>query len=337
MTFDDRLYEWGELADRGWPALLIGNGASQAVWPRFGYQSLFEVARDEPEAGLSARDIALFGSLSAGSNFERVLGSLRTAQLVSSALKLEDTPITVAYESIRNALVEAVHKVHITYAATKKSSLQALRNVITSHEAVFTTNYDLLPYWAAMVDPPAEKAWEGQVADFFWSNGNGFDATNIDLWRSSTPLYYLHGALHLRRTLTSATTKVVAREDQSLLDVIAEDVPGAWPLFVSEGTAEAKLETFRSSAYLSFCFQKLADCEAALVLFGHSLGDEDDHLATAVDRVAGRRIAISLYRPQEVVGEMHRLKSKLPTQDISFFDAESHPLGDHALRSDLAE
>ena len=335
-AFDDRFYQWHQLADHPWPVLLLGNGASQAIWPRFGYHSLFEVARNQLEPGLSATNVELFRLFGSGSNFERVLGSLRTAQLVNSALEFEEDRTVEAYKSIRRSIVEAVKVVHIPYATVTKPVLRELRREIAAHDAVFTTNYDLLPYWAAMVDPPPGRPWARRIVDYLWTKPNFlFDASDTDVWSDSTRLYYLHGGLHLRRTVTSATTKVVAGDDVPLLDVIARDDGQAWLLFVSEGTAQAKLATIRSSDYLSFCLSELSTCSDPIVIFGHSLGVEDDHLVKALNRFPEREIAISLYRPEDQTAEMHRLKSRLARQDIRFFDAESHPLGDSGLSREL--
>lgn len=334
MTFDDRLYGWDELVDGPWPALLIGNGASQVVWPRFGYRSLFQVASEELEPGLSDSDVAVFDDLAAESNFEKVLGSLRTAQVVNTALRLETVQVAESYESIRQALVEAVQAVHVPYGTVQKSTLRSLRNEMTNYDSVFTTNYDLLPYWSAMVDPLPGEQWNRRLVDFFWTADSVFDATNTDARDEATRLYNLHGGLQLRRNLTSTTTKVVARGDQSLLEVIATDDGDAWPLFVSEGSADAKLATIRSSDYLSFCYRALATCDEPLVVFGHRLGNEDDHLVKALDHAPDRRLAVSLHQPRNQIAEMHWLKSRLPKQDIRFFDAESHPLGDSALMAD---
>jgi hypothetical protein len=39
------LLTWPELKEQGWNGLLIGNGASRAVWHRFAYGSLLEKAK----------------------------------------------------------------------------------------------------------------------------------------------------------------------------------------------------------------------------------------------------------------------------------------------------
>ena len=54
--------------------LLIGNGASQAVWEGFGYKSIYE--ESERTGYLLKDDIKLFKSLKT-ENFERVLSYLR--------------------------------------------------------------------------------------------------------------------------------------------------------------------------------------------------------------------------------------------------------------------
>lgn len=50
QEYDTRLEDWEALrADTAFSGLLLGNGASRAVWDDFGYDSLFENARTVEE------------------------------------------------------------------------------------------------------------------------------------------------------------------------------------------------------------------------------------------------------------------------------------------------
>src|SRR5699024_10985044 len=153
---------------------------------------------------------------------------------------------------------------------------------LARYKTIFTTNYDLLPYW------PAPYA---QIADYFHAE-DPFDLGQARAWKSqdsSRPgLYFLHGALHLARDDASGAEQKLVRDTQTdlmtRLQEVYEDGERYTPLFISEGTSDAKLASIRRSLYLSFTLQALSDCSAPLRILGHSLSDHDAHIRTAVER-----------------------------------------------------
>jgi len=86
-----KLKSWADCEGSAkWESLLLGNGASRAVWEKFGYPSLFDVACDlPPRERLTAKDVDLFQQLANTKNFEAVLASLLTTQTVAAALDLQ--------------------------------------------------------------------------------------------------------------------------------------------------------------------------------------------------------------------------------------------------------
>lgn len=100
----------GEFSKGG---LLLGNGASIAVWPEFRYRSLFEKAEpDELDEPLTAADQRIFSAFET-ENFEEVLSRLGTAIIVAKTLGQDASLLESRYNSVRQALVQAVAKVHI--------------------------------------------------------------------------------------------------------------------------------------------------------------------------------------------------------------------------------
>ena len=73
------------------------------------------------------------------------------------------------------------------------------------YKSVFSTNYDLLTYWAMMIEGDPDD-----FRDFFWQVGGPFDPTDVDAWGSLTLVYFLHGAVHLRRTAPDGAYKQTA-------------------------------------------------------------------------------------------------------------------------------
>lgn len=148
IKIDENLVEWEELSELEWKNLLLGNGFSINIWSRFGYGTLFEVAQmEEIDHHLTAQSLALFNHVGSA-NFEDVLRILYHAKLVDEQLgSPQDAEITALYESAKNALGSAVNFAHIPPAF---ANVAKINERLRSYKNVFTTNYDLIPYWAIM-------------------------------------------------------------------------------------------------------------------------------------------------------------------------------------------
>ena len=256
-TISDQLESWPILEkslpkkDRG---LLIGNGASIALWPHFRYSSLYEMARSYfitakmAENGqnlnrkqgyettskditktdhLTTREISVFSTLET-QNFEAVLSAMITAGKVWNIFDkptndIED--LRDSYRRVRKSLIRAVKEIHVPFDRVTEKLKAHLRGVFGSYSYVYSTNYDLLLYWAMMHD-------RDQFKDFVWgrdSNNprNLFDVSDTDLWdgdKPTTKVLFLHGALHLYKAADGRTFKKLSGEDGNLLDLF--DVQG---------------------------------------------------------------------------------------------------------------
>ncbi len=319
-----------------WRGLLVGNGSSIAVWPEFHYDSLYSIAAsDAGQHKLAAADISLFDAL-ATKNFEQVLSSLKTTGLVGSALQLGiDATLEERYSSIQAALFDAVHTVHVPWDHVSRETVPSLHDAMRQYRYVYSTNYDLVLYWASM------QAGGSGFIDFFWSGDhNEFDASHTSVFESFdhwTRVLYLHGGIHLRRLVGGGTRKVVAR-DGALLDQFATRYSDQEsPLLVSEGESTGKLDSIQSSDYLAFAFEKFATHEGGLVVFGHSLSDQDEHLVKPLRRAKSQPIAFSMLPDDDeerLLQEQARLKNRVaPRAPVHFFDASTHPLGSDAVRA----
>jgi len=312
---DDTLQDWSSIQDRYSGAILIGNGSSVSVSNAFSYPSLFDAAQ------LIDRDRDLFDALDT-TNFERVLSDLGIGEIVCRNSGHDTRRLRNQYRRIRSALVDSVVRVHVEWSDIPRRSLLHMRRAFREYDDVLTTNYDLLMYWAIMASAPSD------FVDFFWGTGNRFDISQVDAWPTRTRVYYLHGGLHLVRDKDGSARKRVAHAE-NLLQAFgsAEDVP----LFVSEGTALDKLRAIRSSDYLTFAFEALADNVDGMVVFGHSLRAQDSHIRRPLSRAD--RLAISIYpnTPRRTIAAKARFVGWFPEVEIDFFDATSHPLGHPSL------
>lgn len=313
--------------------ILVGNGASRAVWDRFAYESLFRIATSSKMTNrLSNLDLALFEKLNTR-NFEQVLESLNTARLVAAALEMDLPVLNDRYTGIQNALIEAVKGTHIPWVDVPSTVLGSIRKELLNYKSVYSTNYDLLIYWAMM-----SQKQGGSFKDYFW-NGY-FDLGNAEVYGCQTVVLYLHGGLHLYRTLTARTFKRRNEFGTNLLDLFAkpfaeDEEEDASPLFISEGSATDKLASIRRSDYLSFAYTKLTHHQGHLCVFGHSLSGSDDHIVQALKRVRkGDQIAISVFpgSPNEVIAAKANAFEKLPSASLRFYDSSTHPLGAAGLK-----
>lgn len=320
MSVNADLVDWNDIEEEyNWSGLLVGNGASIAIWDKFKYKSLYRKALKNIEHPLSSEDQEIFETVGAAHDFERVLAALWTTKGVCQSLDLETQSIRKHYQNIQRALIEAVHAVHIPWSNLSEEILRKIRSAIVPYESIFSTNYDLLLYWTIMAEtPPSHK-------DYFW-NGPDFDITNTEI-REGSRILYLHGALHLvKYPYGGGTSKLISARGDLLSQFGRSLRYGRTPLFVTEGTAQDKLATIRGSDYLSFAFEQFANFEGNLVVFGHSLGTSDQHLIDALKR-RPKTIAISM-RPTNANKIMeNKLKLQREFPNAIFFNSETHPLG----------
>lgn len=326
---DGRLLDWAEVeARQRWSALLVGNGMSIDVWPAFAYRSLYEQARRAER--LSAEDLALFAALGTR-NFEVVLAHLSATRRIVAALQRQTAFVEARYGSVQAAMGAAVRGVHATRSQLTGTALERVKTAMLGHEVVFTTNYDLLIYWAM-----GYEERYGSLVDLFWSSGSHgdceFDRQRTRLRPGSVPVYYLHGALHLIAHGDGTTRKLRRRPQQTLLGQFerpAADDPEARPLLVTEGTSAEKLRTIKGNGYLRHALGELHKCAAPLVVFGSSLGRPDHHLAAAINRHPARPVAVSM-TGREPKRERRRrqaaIRARLEAEQVWFFDAATHPL-----------
>lgn len=318
MNLDDNLPAWTEVDLHKWEALLLGNGASIAVWREFAYSNLFE------QAILSEDDRAIFDVLGT-TDFEQVLRALQISGLICEQAG-HAPDVDGRYDNVRKALADAVHRIHVPWGLIPQNTLLKIATALREYNHVFSTNYDLIPCWAIMANGEGFK-------DFFWNNANLFDPADVQLRGNETLIYYLHGGLHLCENLQRVAIKRVAGF-QNLLDTFANDSQTI-PLFVSEGASEQKLRVIRASDYLWHCYEALRRQSGPLVIFGNSLGPQDAHIASAIAEIPSRAVAVSIFptTPEAIIEtKIHFMKVLSGVEEVLFFDSRTHPLGNASLR-----
>jgi hypothetical protein len=337
---DDSLKPWSSISDSfNRASLLLGNGASQVIWPKFGYCSLYDQARCSVSNPLTLEDENLFQKFNTR-NFELILEKLISARSVMELMPESGVyldRIQQHYKRVQDALIEAVRNVHVPRSKVDDMTiLEHLCLELKKYRCIYTTNYDLLLYWIMSRD------WSAYTDYFSSPSGTNasdlvFDITTRRSVSPARPVLYIHGALHLYRSKSRLTYKLRWNSDGNILDRFGKyPEPDAVPLFVSEGTSKDKISAIDQSGYLSFAYGHFALNRDKLVIFGQSLSESDMHIVAPIKEQYGREVAISIYRRADakqgdVKSEKARYTKLLPNQCLSFFDAATHPLGAKSL------
>ncbi|MDD2159062.1 DUF4917 family protein [Pseudomonas sp. MIL19] len=327
-AFTGELEDWSTLnSSIGCPELLIGNGASLAVWRKFAYFSLFDEAQTTRNRPLSPTELSVFRALDT-SNFEQVLSALKNSIRVNAALTINSSSPRHRYFAIKEALIHAVRSVHIPWSQMQASSLTRINSALSQYQTVYSGNYDLLNYWAVMQN---QDAFE----EMFRGPDSTFDLGNNARQSSATRMLYLHGGMHLVKNI-DGSTRILNSSESTLLASFAINQLGDIPLFVNEGSSADKLKAIRSSDYLSFCYSQLSQPKETLCIFGHNLAAQDQHLVQALLQAGLKTLAISIYphNPLFIQQQKQHYANLFAGQDVAlrFFDAQSHPLGHPELR-----
>jgi hypothetical protein len=280
--------------------LLLGNGFSIALRPDiFSYGSLFENA----DFSSAPQIKSLFDALGT-QDFETAIRHLKDAATVLSIYKPELRELLQSLEKdadlIKDALVSAVAKRHPDrpYDITNEQ-YAACRAFLQRFSHIFTLNYDVLLYWALMQD-------EVDEIDLRPDDGFRHPEGDPDLpyvsWQEaqSSTIYYLHGALHLFDNGTEIIKYTWSKTDKAIVDQIRDALnENKYPLFVAEGTTESKAERILHNAYLHKALRSFESCcgptNNAIVIFGHSLATNDQHILRRISAGGVANILIGLY------------------------------------------
>jgi len=260
---------------------------------------------------------------------------LKTASRVNAAIGDVNEELQVRYEHIQRALFQAVGSVHVEWERVAGRTLRRIRRELRRYDYVYSTNYDLLVYWAVM----HEAAGAG-FKDYFWggSDFHSFDPASTEIWDDATLVYYLHGGVHLRALMDGGTRKSVVGNENLLAGFETAFESDEVPLLVSEGRSRDKSNAIARSAYLSFAYREFAAHRGGLVVFGHGLGRSDEHLVRAINswEPPQRQPVVALSLRQGDAGEVRqeklRLARRLRYADLVFYDAATHPLGQPRVR-----
>jgi hypothetical protein len=333
--------------------LLLGNGFSIAKFPKlFAYDALFSQA----DFAGNGRLESVFNRLQTH-DFEKVMRFLIMMSATASEYGLSAEAIIDVkndIEALKQILIQTICEIHpdgsneIDDDSYTKcfSFLKHFLSQKGSH--IYTLNYDLLLYWTLARIGLSDKTCGNRINDGF----SGASTGNYLIWQGEgqaafSTIRYPHGALHIFDAGQDIQKITFNRTNERLLDQVREALDsGLFPLFVSEGTFGEKLEKIKHNAYLYDCYQRYcADIkfardlgggsDTALVIFGHSMDESDDHFWAPLMKGNSSQIYVdvyvSVYQGLESSGgldlqkNVDRLKKKFSASKVQFgyFKAES--------------
>ncbi|WP_165693481.1 DUF4917 family protein [Mycobacteroides abscessus] len=269
------------------PALLLGNGFSQAFDGKFGYETL----RKEATLGSLSNNVTKDGLFDhAGTNdFETVIRTLEDAAQLHDLYNPDgalSADLRADAEVVKKGLVDALAAIHPSSAEeVEHPKYVAARKFLTHFSALFTLNYDLLLYWVRNRQLSLSQACRIPSNDGFTDYGNREQPlTWVYPGRSSQEVFYLHGAMHLYadgseirklRYAYGAGGKLIEQVQANL-------TRGRYPLVVTEGTHQNKRARIAVSPYLSHCYNRLKEQDGVLFVHGVSLSENDQHILDAI-------------------------------------------------------
>jgi uncharacterized protein DUF4917 len=330
-----------KIREVGHKHLLLGNGFSIALRPDiFTYGSLYENA----DFSKAPHVTKLFDALKT-QDFEVVIKHLQDAATVVEVYR--PSAVTLARSlrndaaAIKDALVTAIAKRHPDRPYdVKPEQYAACRAFLSRFEHIFTLNYDVLLYWALM---------QSDVDDLQINHDDGFRHPEDDpnqpwvSWQqgNQATVCYLHGALHLFDAGSEITKYTWSKTDKPIVEQIRSALDEEkYPLFVSEGTSASKKARILHSGYLHKAHRSFEACckpaGNAIVIYGHSLADNDDHVLRAIVKGNAHYLLVSLYgnanspankaiieKAEKLVLQRGPAKGKHQSLNVIYYDAAS--------------
>ncbi len=329
-----RIYKWEEIQDIFTHKLLLGNGASRAVWGSFKYRSLYEEAK---EAGRIDPSLTRLFSSFGTNDFEYILKLLSQTKRANRILRIRDVDTARLYKKLQKTLIDTIRDIHPKHEQVK-SLLLPMAEFMKRFKTVLSLNYDLLVYWAMLEGNDTYGTWfkDGFVDEGRFDNDYGI-LREPHQAEDATLVFYPHGNLILATEFLGDEVKLSRSGEKYVLD----EILNIWeerdhiPLFVSEGGTEEKLQAIRRSSYLKTVY----DCEVdtnndSLVVYGWSFRDEDEHILKGIVHGGVDRIAVSVHTSsgnaqsfceaiEHKINKMHYTLRKKRKCKIFFFDSES--------------
>lgn len=325
--------------------LLFGNGFSIAYDPNiFSYNALSKFI-DDLDNDLLRKLFKVINT----KNFELVMQQLDNFIEIAKTFSTDQNliqKITEANEILKKSLIEAVQKLHpehVFKVSEEKSKCchLFLNEYLSQNGKVFSTNYDLLPYWILMRN-------ESQFA----IDGFGKEVENPDevlkkqdpifselrwgKYKKEQTIFYLHGALLIFDTGIEIEKETYDIEHYLLQKINDRMAEKSYPIFVTAGSAQEKLNHISHNKYLSHCYDQLTQIEGSLITFGFNFGEYDTHIIDAINKAAhqGQKAGNKLHSvyigvySQANLDYIKEIESKFRCK-VNLYNAATVPIWEH--------
>lgn len=261
-------------------SVLLGNGFSMGYDPnRFSFTNLLESAKQHNIIPRDSNLLRIFESLQTA-DFEKVIKTLEDGKLVAQIYGAPFNIKNVEHDikALKKHLVNTVTNNHpdksTDVPVTKSKNCS---DFLDKFYKIYTLNYDLLSYWVILQNDLTK------FTDGFATSVDDPDADYVVFTENDHNLLFLHGGLHIFDKKTETIKLTFCRTNETLkAQIYRYLLNDTYPVFISEGASESKLEKIRHNYYLNRCYKSLRSQPGTLFILGTALKSNDDHIRKAI-------------------------------------------------------
>lgn len=321
--------------------LILGNGFSIDLFPQiFNYRRLAEKITFQ-------KIKSIFDEFDT-TDFEYVVYKLTESLRILEFYDHEKTIYDVIKDDadrLKDILITVITESHPENPATisqdqYNSCFQFLKHFEDGRK--YTFNYDLILYWVYMhfLDNQFQKLISD---DGFRTDYGDNSMVTWEIGREHKQnLYYIHGAMHIFKDKHAVFEKYTWKQgNQTIGEQVRKSInSNKFPVFISEGTQEHKLQRIKENGYLSRVFSSMKSISGDLFIFGHSIRDEDDHVFDIINENRSiKKIYISLFGSitkeynQKIITKIKNWRNnyKYKEREYIFFDSKSAKVWDREV------
>jgi len=278
--------------------LLLGNGFSMAFDSEiFSYNALSQFIEANGDPIVSK----IFERLNT-INFELLMHQFDNFCEIADIFCEDKTlvpKIKAVTEQLKTSLIEAVkelHPEHVFKISDDKSNscMKFIQEYLSNDGLVFSTNYDLLLYWVLMKNGVQNTIdGFGRHLETDLTSGEYIPAEEFvyselkwGKYKNEMTVFHLHGTLSIFDT-GNDIIKVQYSNSNYLLDNVKDRINNnEYPIFITAGDGQEKLNQIMHNKYLTYCYDKLCAIQGSLVTFGFNFGECDHHIIEAINKAA---------------------------------------------------
>ncbi len=309
--------------------LLLGNGFSIAFSELFRYDSILKES--------SFNNSSMFYNTS---DYEKVIEDLNFKRDIYQQAYAE-YGIASMFENWSDKLKWDLVNTIIQIQLRVKPNYRDMHNTflfLSNFSNIFTLNYDLLLYWVVNYGVGLYRQNKHEYYSivsnnkFYLRDGFYHYTWNQDKYEQN--VFYLHGGLHL--FFDKNDTYKLANNKEQKHSIIKQTQNRhvrrkESPLVIIEGNSNDKLRRINDNAYLKYCYQKLNQIKGVVLIYGHSLDYNDEHIFKTINANPNiNAVYISIFAPvtnEETIRQKayyqfaERIKDK--SLIVDFYNAQS--------------